>query len=406
MTALWRVAGPWALAVGLAALAPWVFDSGLGLTVLCQIGIAVIACQAYQLLLGEGGMLSFGHAAFTGTGAYAAIHLLRADMAAALPVGLLPLAGGLAGLAFAALAGLLLTRRAGTTFAMITLGLGELVYAAALMFPAWSGGEAGVSGDRVRGAAILGVDFASARQVYYLIALHALASALLLRGFMGTVLGRLLNAVRDNPERVAFIGYDPRWIRYRALLVSGFLAGVAGGLAALNFEIVTPEVFSPLRSGSYLLFTFLGGTGHFLGPVIGAVLMVLALVVLSGWTAGWSLYLGLAFMLAVVAAPQGIAGAVATLGATLRTQGLRAVAAQWLARMGAGAMVLAGGVALVEMAYHRQMDAVLGRQFVLLGLPLDVGQPVHWTLALLLTMAGLWWWRGLSRRGRVRADSP
>ena len=87
----------------------------------------------------------------------------------------------------------------------------------------------------------------------------------------------MLNAVRDNPERVEFIGYSTQRVRYLAFIIAGFFAGIAGGLAALNFEIVTAEVVGAARSGAYLLFTFLGGATFFFGPIIGAVLMVLAL---------------------------------------------------------------------------------------------------------------------------------
>jgi branched-chain amino acid transport system permease protein len=392
---------PWAVATVLALVAPWVFGSGLGLNVLAQVAIAAIACLSYNLLLGYGGMLGFGHAIFTGAGAYAAIHLLRAAAAQGwpLPVSALPLLGGVAGLACAALAGLVLTRRAGTTFAMITLGLGELVYAAALMFPQWSGGEAGVSGNRVLGAAVLGADFGPARQIYYLAALYALGSAALLYLFNGTALGRLLQAVRDNAERVEFLGFSARWIRYRALLVAGFFAGIAGGLAALLFEIVTPEVFSPLRSGSYLLFTFLGGTAWFLGPVLGAVLMVLATVLLSGWTPAWLLYLGLLFMGAVVLAPQGLAGVVGCMVRSWQVQGARRVLPRWLLLGASAAVALAGGVALVEMLYHRQLGDVLGPQFLFLGLvTMDVAQPGYWAVAAASAVAGAVLWRHLQRR--------
>ena len=107
-----------------------------------------------------------------------------------------------------------------------------------------------------------------------------------------TPLGRIANAVRDNPERVEFVGYDTRQVRWRAFMIAGFFAGIAGGLAALNFEIVTAEVVGAARSGAYLLFTFLGGAVFFFGPIIGAVLMVLALVLLSELTLAWLLYLG------------------------------------------------------------------------------------------------------------------
>nr|MBP6850986.1 branched-chain amino acid ABC transporter permease [Rhodoferax sp.] len=270
----------WALAALAVLVAPLVWDSGLSLTLLSQMGIATIACLSYNLLLGQGGMLSFGHAVYTGLGAYLAIHALAAMNRAALwlPVSTLPLVGGVAGLAAAAVLGFLATRKSGTVFAMITLGLAELVAAVALMFPAVFGGEAGISANRVTGPAWAGIDFASGLQVYYLIAAYTLVSVAALYAFTATPLGRMLNAVRDNPQRAAFIGYDPQRVRHLAFAISGFFAGVAGGLAALAFEFVGPEALGAGRSGAYLLFTVLGGTGFFFGPIIGAVLMVLAQV--------------------------------------------------------------------------------------------------------------------------------
>jgi len=117
----------------------------------------------------------------------------------------------------------------------------------------------------------------------------------------------MLNAVRDNPERVEFIGYNTQRVRYTAFIIAGFFAGISGGLGAFNFEIVTAEVVGAARSGAYLLFTFLGGATFFFGPIIGAVLMVLAFVLFSEFTKAWLLYLGLLFLFMVMYAPGGIA---------------------------------------------------------------------------------------------------
>src|SRR5918993_3569364 len=128
--------------------------------------------------------------------------------------------------------------------------------------------------------------------------------------FTRTPLGRMLNAVRDNPERVEFIGYSTQRVRYLSFIIAGFFAGVAGGMYALNFEIATFEVVGAARSGAYLLFTFLGGATFFFGPIIGGILMVLALVLLSEFTKAWLLYLGLIFLFMVMYAPGGIASLI------------------------------------------------------------------------------------------------
>ncbi|HLO96006.1 MAG TPA: branched-chain amino acid ABC transporter permease, partial [Burkholderiaceae bacterium] len=167
----WLVWGFYALVLGVA---PLLWTSSLAHTMLSQMGIGIIACLAYNLLLGQGGMLSFGHAVYSGLGGFLAMHTLNQVSAGqlALPVSLVPLAGGLAGLCFAALFGYVSTKKSGTPFAMITLGLGELIWSMSLMLPEFFGGEGGVSGNRVVGAPVLGISFGPQIQVYYLIALY------------------------------------------------------------------------------------------------------------------------------------------------------------------------------------------------------------------------------------------
>jgi branched-chain amino acid transport system permease protein len=154
--------------------------------------------------------------------------------------------------------GCVTTKKAATPFAMITLGIGELVWAMSLMFPEFFGGEGGISSNRVAGPKPLGITFGPQVQLYYLIAVYTFISTALLFAFTRTPLGRMLNAVRDNPERVEFVGYDTQKVRWFAFIIAAFFAGIAGGLSALNFEIVTSEVVSGGKSGAYLLFTFLG----------------------------------------------------------------------------------------------------------------------------------------------------
>ena len=239
----------WSLFAVVLAVVPWVFTSSLSITILSQMGIAIIACLSYNMLLGQGGMLSFGHAVYTGLGSYLAIHALNSvtDGSLPIPVSVVPLVGGLAGMGFAVLLGYVTTRKAGTTFAMITLGMAELVFAMSLMIPEFFGGEGGVSGNRVVGKPFLGITFGPPIQVYYLIAVYTFVAVAAMFAFTRTPLGRMLNAVRDNPERVEFVGYNTQRIRYTAFIIAGFFAGISGGLGALNFEIVTAEVVGAAR---------------------------------------------------------------------------------------------------------------------------------------------------------------
>jgi branched-chain amino acid transport system permease protein len=343
------------------------------------------------MLLGHGGMLSFGHAVYSGLGSFFAIHALNLVSAGtlALPVSLIPLVGGLAGMVFAVLLGYVTTKKAGTPFAMITLGIGELVFAMSLMFPGFFGGEGGISGNRVAGKPFLGISFGPQLQLYYLIAVYTFVCTAAMFAFTRTPLGRMLNAVRDNPERVEFIGYDTQFVRYFSFIASGFFMGIAGGLGALNFEIVTAEVVGAVRSGAYLLFTFLGGATFFFGPIIGAVLMVLALVMLSELTLAWLLWLGLIFTFMVMYAPGGIASLI-MMNLRVASFGKLKALLPWYLVLGLTALlILAGGGAMIEMIYHLQLNQALGPKMKFLGFDLDAGAVATWAGAGGLLLVGV-----------------
>ncbi len=143
----WPAMGVWLVFAVILIVAPLIFRSNLSVNILGQMCVAIIACLSYNILLGQGGMLSFGHAVYTGLGAYVAIHALNmaGDGSLPIPVSLIPMVGALGGMFFAALLGYVTVRKSGTPFAMITLGIGELVFAMSLMFSGFFGGEAGVS---------------------------------------------------------------------------------------------------------------------------------------------------------------------------------------------------------------------------------------------------------------------
>ncbi len=385
----------WCLYALALALAPLVFSSSLSQTLLSQMGIAIIVCLSYNMLLGQGGMLSFGHAVYSGMGAFLAIHTLNlVNGGLVWPVSLIPLVGGMGGLALALLLGWVTTKKSATPFAMITLGLGELVWAMALMFPGFFGGEAGVTGNRVAGSPVLGISFGPQIELYYLIAVYTFVCTALMYAFTRTPLGRMLNAVRDNPERAAFVGYNPQVVRYLAFVIAAFFAGISGGLAALNFEIVTSEVVSAHRSGAYLLFTFLGGSAFFFGPIIGAILMVLAFVLLSELTQAWLLYLGVIFIAMVMYAPGGVAGLIMTRLRFIRCRSVRRLWPAGLALAATALLALSGAAALLEMVYHLQLGAALGPELSFFGMTLNVTGWASWSGAgcALTTGLGLFAW--------------
>jgi len=372
-------------------LAPLVFRSSLSHTLLSQMGIAIIVCLSYNILFGQGGMLGFGHAVYSGLGAFLAMHTLNWASAGNIPfpVSLVPLVGGAAGLCFAALFGWITTKKSGTTFAMITLGMGELVWAMSLMFPEFFGGEGGISGNRVAGAKPFGITFGPQIQLYYLIAVYTFVCTALMFAFTRTPLGRMLNAVRDNPERVEFVGYDTQMVRYIAFVIAGFFAGISGGLAALNFEIVTSEVVSAYRSGAYLLFTFLGGATFFFGPIIGAILMVLATVLLSEFTQAWLLYLGLVFLLMVMYAPGGIASLVMMNLRVAAFGHFGKLRMPYLGLLLTGVVAFIGMAALIEMVYHLQLNAALSPTLRFMGVSLDTRGATHWLLVGAVAVVGM-----------------
>jgi branched-chain amino acid transport system permease protein len=381
----------WSLFALVLIFAPQVFNSGLSVTMLAQMGIAIIACLSYNMLLGQGGMLSFGHAVYTGLGSYVAIHALNMASGGKLPipVSLIPIVGGLAGIFFAMLFGYVTTKKAGTPFAMITLGMAELVFAMSLMFSEFFGGEAGVSANRVVGQAFFGITFGPAIQVYYLIAIYTFVCVALMFAFTRTPLGRILNAVRDNPERVEFVGYNTQRVRYMAFIISGFFAGIAGGLGSILFEIVTAEVVGAARSGGYLLFTFLGGATFFFGPIIGGILMVLAFVLLSEFTKAWLLYLGLIFLFMVMYAPGGIASLIMM---NLRVAAFGFLRKLWVSYIGLAVcalIVLAGAGAMIEMVYHLQLNVALGPELKFLGIPLNAKGLNSWFGSAFVLLTGL-----------------
>ena len=271
---------------------------------------------------------------------------------------------------------------------MITLGISELVFAMSLMFSGFFGGEAGISGNRVFGQPFLGITFGPPIQVYYLTAAYTFVCVALMYAFTRTPLGRILNAVRDNPERVEFIGYNTQHVRYIAFIIAGFFAGIAGGIGALNFEIVTAEVVGAARSGAYLLFTFLGGATFFFGPIIGAILLVLAFVLLSEFTKAWLLYLGLVFLFMVMFAPGGISSLIMM---NLRLAAFGLLRHIWVAYIGLGltaVLGLAGLAAIVEMVYHLQLNAAMGPEVRFAGFTLNTESSHSWFGCVLLAVTG------------------
>ena len=381
---------PWLAGAAALIALPHVFSSGASITMMSLMGFAIIFALSYNMLLGQTGMLSFGHAVYYGLGGFITAHALNIIGAGKLPVPLplLPLVGGLAGLSFAILFGWVSTKRAGTAFAMISLGIGELVAACSLILRGFFGGEGGISTSRTSTLQLFGFSFGPQIQVYYLIAAWCMACIAAMYAFTRTPMGRMCNAVRDNPERAEFVGYSTQMVRFIAFCTSGFFAGVAGGLAAIHYEIVTASVVGAGPSGFVLLMTYIGGVPFYIGPIIGAILMTALQISLSDYTGAWQLYVGVMFVLMVMYAPGGFAGLLLMHRMLLATGTLpRLLPSYALAAVPALAL-FAGAVLLIETSHHLLVKAAEGPKMHALWISYDANSPLAWAAIAALLAVG------------------
>ncbi len=386
----------------LALLLPWLFydwvqyrHSGFMISMFSQMGMMIILALSYNMLLGQAGLFSLCHATFYGIGGYTTVHVLNAASDGSLPIPMeaVPLLGGLAGLALAIVFGYMATKQRATAFAMITLGIGELVATAALMFHHFFGGEGGVTTNRMIDRSLFGLNYASGIQVYYLILAWTLIAVALMYFLTQTPLGRMANATRDNFERAQFMGYDPRVVRFLQFALSGLFAGIGGGLYAITYEIVTFDALAGALSANALLMAYIGGTTVFGGPVLGAVLITLLQSGVSLLSNSWLVYVGVLFIGMVIFAPAGLAGIIIAHEPLVRTGRLHRLMVPYLRVIPAGLVVLFGFVALVELLSFLTIGAAQGKKLVLLGSNIDVQSPTPWTVAIACLVFGIAWLR-------------
>jgi branched-chain amino acid transport system permease protein len=325
---------------------PVLLPQGL-LNAAIQMLIAALFASAYNLLCGQGGMLSFGHAAYFGVGAFATVHAMNAvGGAGLLPTPLLPLAGGACGLAFGAFAGWFATKRSGTYFAMITLAIAELVHSLASHLPGLFGGEAGVSAMRMPA---WGVDFGSTSHVYYLTLAWVLLSLALLYGYTRTPLGRLTYGLRENSHRLRFLGYNVHGVGIMVFAISAMFSGIAGGLQVVSNEAANYVVFDASLSAAVVLNTYIGGVKVFLGPAFGAALMTFFGYAVSDLTQSWLLYQGILFVLVMMYMPSGLTGLFGATSRLRQRYGMVCLAPLAVLAVGAALLISAGGAFAIEM---------------------------------------------------------
>jgi len=283
--------------VGLGAL-PWLAQAagqGFYVSFASRALIFALAASSLNLVLGFGGMVSFGHAAFFGAGAYCAALLAGAGVAAAPFVWLAAFAG--AG-ALALLIGALSLRTRGVYFIMITLAFAQMAYYLVVSLPGWGGDDGLPLSSR---AALFGIDLKDDAAFYYVV-LALLAAALFAFDRLAHArFGRVIQGIRENETRMEALGYPVFAYKLCCFVLAGALLASQSGLAS-------PSLLHWMQSGTLLVMVILGGVGSLYGGVLGAVLLLVAEEVLVEITPHWQIGLGLALLAVVLWAPQGVAG--------------------------------------------------------------------------------------------------
>jgi branched-chain amino acid transport system permease protein len=307
------------------------------------------------------------------------------------PMEAMPVLAGLAGLGLAIVFGAMATKQRATAFAMITLGISELMATAALMFHHFFGGEGGVTTNRMIENSVFGLTYASGIQVYYLTLTWTVIAIALMYYLTLTPLGRMANATRDNFERAQFIGYDPRMVRFLQFALSGFFAGIGGGLYAIIYEIVTFDALAAPLSANALLMAYIGGITVFGGPILGAILITLLQSGVSLLSNSWLVYVGVMFIAMVIFAPTGLTGIINAHRPIKRAERLGYLIMPYLRLVIPSLGVLLGFIGLVELMSFLTIGAAQGKRLVLFGNTIDVHATLPWVVSGgSLLVGGLW----------------
>ena len=358
--------------------------------------IAALFALSFSLAMGQAGMLSFGHSAYYGLGAFATLHLMRAveHSLVTWPTPLMPLAGAAAGFVCGLGFGWLATQRTGVYFAMVTLALAELLFTLAPTWIGVFGGESGISTMRMNSWSI---NFGSDTAVYYLTLAWVVGSTWCLWAFTRTPMGRLALAIRDNEHRVRFLGFNTHGAKTLIFAISTMFTGVAGALLAIANEATNYTVFSAQASANVVLQTFIGGAGTFFGPALGAAAMTFFARVTSDLTRSWLLYQGLIFVIVMLFVPDGIGGLISVHARRLRATAVKHLTVPYLLWLVVGVLLAVGLVFVVESVHVVLSDAytVLRRAnggalvpYRLMGHEFDPRSPWTWVIPAALILAG------------------
>jgi branched-chain amino acid transport system permease protein len=294
-----------------AGLLPIFAFGGYGLALITETLIFAIAAMSLDLLMGYGGLVSFGHAAYFGVSAYATVML-------AVKLGFSPWIAAIAGVLLAALAaaaiGYFCVRMTGVAFLMLTLAFAQLIFSGAIKWRA-IGGSDGIGGLVKPRLAFWSLDDPI---VLYLFTLASFTIALLaMRRLIDSQFGHALVGMRENETRMRAMGYPTRKIRWLTFVLSGTFAGVAGALYAFLTGFISPDALSWGMSGMLLLMVVLGGAGSLFGPAIGAAIFLLMKHFVSSHTQHWSLVVGIIFVCCVMFFQQGVWGVLRDKAAAL-----------------------------------------------------------------------------------------
>ena len=296
-----RYAAPLAAAAALLALPSGLTDFWIFITI--EVLAFALYAVSFNVLLGYGGMLSFGHAAFFGVGGYtAALVVKQSGLPPALALACLPLASMFVSAAAALIIGFFSVQRTGIYFAMLTFAFQMLLYTIALKATPLTGGDDGLTGIKPPG--LLAQPFA-----YYYFALAMTGASLyVLHRVVSSPFGYTLRALRANALRVQHLGVDVRAHRLGVFVVSGAFAGLAGAIFALSNGNVFPGWLNWTASATPVVMAVLGGTTSFLGPALGAAVYVVLEVLISGRTEYWPLAMGIIIVTLVLLMPEGLTG--------------------------------------------------------------------------------------------------
>ena len=294
---------------------PFALDyAGLPLRSAIDVVAFAVACMGLNILVGYTGLVSFGHGAWFGLGAYAAALAQRYWLPGQV-MGPAAFALAFVGLS-AALTGALILRRRGVYFSLLTLALTALLFTIGYRWTELTGGESGLGG--VTRATVLGFDLEKDSTYYWLVAGTALAVCYLLWRFHRSPIGSVLVAIRENEQRARFIGYPTNRYKLIGFVLSAVVVALAGTISVFNHRFASAEPLAVAFSGELIAMVVIGGMRSFLGPALGALFFILFREFLSIWTGQWLFYFGLLFVGFIVFSPSGLVGVAERLIAPLR----------------------------------------------------------------------------------------